>query len=52
MSEPLACSLHGFDRLAPRQGEPLVIIGAGPAGLINTGNTLRATRFALVCWQG
>lgn len=36
MSEPLACSLHGFDRLAPRQGEPLAIIGAGPAGLINT----------------
>lgn len=36
LSEPLACSLHGFDRLAPRQGEPLAIVGAGPAGLINT----------------
>ena len=36
LSEPLACSIHGFDRLDPRQGEPLLIIGAGPAGLINT----------------
>jgi len=36
LSEPLACSVHGFDRLAPRQGESMLIVGAGPAGLINT----------------
>lgn len=36
LAEPVACSVHGFDRLSPRQGESLVIIGGGPAGLINT----------------
>ena len=42
LAEPLACSLHGFDRLAPRRGEPLAIIGAGPAGLINTALAVRS----------
>lgn len=36
LAEPVACSVHGFDRLAPLQGESLLIIGGGPAGLINT----------------
>ena len=36
MAEPVACCIHGMDRLAPRSGCPLLIIGAGPAGLILT----------------
>ena len=36
LAEPVACSVHGFDRLSPRQGESLAIVGAGPAGLIDT----------------
>jgi len=42
MAEPAACCIHGMDRLAPRSGCPLLIIGAGPAGLILT----RLARFA------
>jgi len=36
LAEPVACCIHGMDRLAPRSGAPLLIIGAGPAGLILT----------------
>jgi 2-desacetyl-2-hydroxyethyl bacteriochlorophyllide A dehydrogenase len=36
LAEPVACCIHGMDRLAPRSGTPLLIIGAGPAGLILT----------------
>ncbi|MBX6320833.1 MAG: alcohol dehydrogenase catalytic domain-containing protein [Rhodospirillaceae bacterium] len=36
MTEPLACCVHGMDRLDPRQGETMLIIGAGPAGLLLT----------------
>lgn len=36
MTEPLACAVHGIDRLAPRSGLPLLVIGAGPAGLLLT----------------
>jgi threonine dehydrogenase-like Zn-dependent dehydrogenase len=36
MTEPLACCIHGMDRLDPLQGESLLIIGAGPAGLLLT----------------
>ncbi len=36
MAEPLACCVHGMDRLSPRSGAPLLILGAGPAGLILT----------------
>jgi len=36
LAEPVACSVHGFDRLSPLQGESLLIVGGGPAGLINT----------------
>jgi L-iditol 2-dehydrogenase len=32
MAEPLACCVHGIDRLAPVSGLPLVIFGAGAAG--------------------
>lgn len=42
LAEPLACSIHGVERLSPRQGEPLAIVGAGPAGLINTALAVRA----------
>lgn len=34
--EPTACCVHGMDRLAPKSGHPLLVIGAGPAGLILT----------------
>lgn len=36
LAEPVACCIHGMDRLAPQSGAPLLIIGAGPAGLILT----------------
>ena len=36
MTEPVACAVHGMDRLAPRSGLPLLVIGAGPAGLLLT----------------
>jgi L-iditol 2-dehydrogenase len=36
MTEPVACAVHGMDRLQPRSGLPLLVIGAGPAGLILT----------------
>lgn len=34
LAEPLSCCVHGMDRLAPRSGMPVVIFGAGPAGLM------------------
>jgi len=36
LAEPAACCIHGMDRLSPRSGSPLLVIGAGPAGLILT----------------
>lgn len=36
LSEPLGCCLHGMDRLDPLQGDSMLIIGAGPAGLMLT----------------
>lgn len=34
LTEPLACAIHGLDRLAPSSGLPVLVIGAGPAGLM------------------
>lgn len=34
MAEPVACCVHAMDRLVPVAGLPLVLFGAGPAGLI------------------
>lgn len=34
LTEPLACCLHGIDRLAPQSGQPILVMGAGPAGLM------------------
>lgn len=34
LTEPLACAVHGMDRLAPLSGLPVLVIGAGPAGLM------------------
>ena len=34
MAEPLACALHGIDRLAIREGETVFIAGGGTIGLI------------------
>lgn len=36
LTEPLACAIHGIDRLQPTSGRPVVIFGAGPAGAILT----------------
>jgi L-iditol 2-dehydrogenase len=34
MTEPLACAVHGMDRLQPKSGRAIAIFGAGPAGSI------------------
>lgn len=34
LAEPLACAVHGMDRLAPISGLPALVLGAGPAGLL------------------
>ena len=34
MTEPIACCVHGMDRLAPMSGMPLAVFGCGPAGAI------------------
>ena len=36
LAEPLGCAVHGMDRLAPTSGLPVLVIGAGPAGLMLT----------------
>ena len=34
IAEPLACAVHGVQRLGPVSGEPVVVIGAGTMGLL------------------
>lgn len=34
MTEPLACAIHGADRLALRPGSDVLVFGAGPTGLM------------------
>ncbi len=34
LAEPLACCVHGMDRLAVRSGTSVLVIGAGPVGLM------------------
>jgi len=34
LAEPVACAIHGMDRLQMRPGDSVLIIGAGTAGLI------------------
>jgi threonine dehydrogenase-like Zn-dependent dehydrogenase len=36
LAEPLACVVHGMDRLRPRPGDRAVVLGAGPIGLMFT----------------
>lgn len=36
LAEPLACALHGVDRIGIREGEDVLIIGGGALGLILT----------------
>ena len=33
LAEPLACSVHGFDKVGLRRGETVLIVGAGSIGL-------------------
>jgi len=34
MAEPLSCAVHGARRLGPVTGEPVLVVGAGPMGLL------------------
>lgn len=34
LTEPLACVVHGFDETAAKVGDTLVVVGAGPIGLM------------------
>jgi L-iditol 2-dehydrogenase len=34
LTEPVACCMHGMDRLAPLSGLPLLVFGCGPAGAV------------------
>lgn len=34
LTEPLACAIHGIDRLAPTSGRPAVVLGVGPVGAL------------------
>lgn len=34
LTEPLACVVHGFDECNPRAGDIMVVVGAGPIGLM------------------
>ncbi len=34
MAEPTACAVHGVDRIRPRPGSDVLLLGAGPTGLI------------------
>lgn len=36
LTEPIACCIHGMDRLGHRSGMPIAIFGAGPIGAILT----------------
>jgi threonine dehydrogenase-like Zn-dependent dehydrogenase len=36
LAEPLACVINAFDKLAMRPGESVVVLGAGPIGLLFT----------------
>jgi len=34
LSEPLACVLHAFEKVSPKRGEQMVLLGAGPMGVL------------------
>jgi len=34
LSEPLACVLHAFEKVSPKSGEQMVLLGAGPMGVL------------------
>jgi L-iditol 2-dehydrogenase len=34
LSEPLACVLHAFEKVLPQKGEQVVLLGAGPMGVL------------------
>lgn len=36
LAEPVACAIHGLDVLALRPGQDVLVVGAGPTGLILT----------------
>jgi len=46
LTEPLACSIHGMDRLAVRSGSTVLVLGAGLVGLMLT----RLARLAGAGW--
>ena len=34
LTEPLACAMHGIERINPSKGDSILIVGAGPMGLL------------------
>ncbi len=34
LSEPLACVLHAFEKVSPKKGECMALLGAGPMGVL------------------
>jgi len=41
MAEPLACVLHGLERVAPEPGAPVAVLGLGPIGLMFVATLVR-----------
>lgn len=48
LAEPLAVALHAMKRLAPRKGDPLLIIGCGPIGALSALVAAQATGRTIV----
>lgn len=51
MTEPIACCVHGMDRLAPSSGLPIAVFGAGPAGTIMIALAKLAGLFPVVAFD-
>jgi threonine dehydrogenase-like Zn-dependent dehydrogenase len=52
LTEPLACAVHGMDRLAPKSGSSIVVFGVGPVGALLIMLALRAGLGPIVAVEG
>ena len=52
LTEPLACVLRGFQAVQPREGETVLVLGAGPVGLFFVQLAARAGCKVLVTGKG
>ena len=34
LMEPASCAAHGLDKISPKQGSSVLLLGAGPTGLV------------------